>query len=190
MVGVKSTYSLVVRPPSEGLDYVNTLKKQLFNRIGWYHSCNAEAHMSILAFQATEVELINVIRQLRETVSYEREISLAFEGVGNYSNGAVFLKPSETCKSSLVALMKRIHGCLPIKLTERSSDPHISIGRQLNAEQVRTALEMFEDAALCFQCSNLVLRKFNDEVRQYDVYEDGFNFLDKPPLPKPQLSLF
>ncbi len=185
-------YAVVIMPPLSEIEYVRKLKEELNAAIGWYHSKNAEAHISILEFQATETEIIKIIHHLRKVASYEREMHLAFDGVGQYLNGAVFLKPTDTCKAPLVAVMKRVQEYLHnnIKLTGKSNDPHLSIGRQLNDEQKAVALSMFADASLNFKCSGFTLRKFDRSKRQYQVHTSDLVFSAAPRKPPAQQSLF
>lgn len=187
---MKELYSIVIAPPQTGIDYVDHLKDELNGAIGWYNSRNSKAHVTISEFTADEDELAIITAHLREIASYENPIHLNFEGVGNYVNGAVFLKPDEATKIEVGHLMKRIQKKLNIKNAYHSKDPHISIGRKLNEENVQIALKMFSEAKLDFNCNHLVLRKFNPLVKQYDFFSDDFKFVGVEPKPAAQQSLF
>ena len=187
---MEDLYSLVIVPSLEGIEYVTKLKDELFNVIKWYNSRNSKAHLTIVEFTAKEDDLNEIIENIKEIASHEKPLHLKFNGVGNYSNGAVFLKPHGETKITLTALMIRIQKELAIKKSYNSKDPHISIGRKLSSENVEKALKIFKDVNLDFDCENLVLRKFNFEKKQYDIFSADFKFLGKPPKQEAQQSLF
>lgn len=190
ILSAKQQYSIVILPPQEGIDYVTDLKNQLNAKIGWYNSRNAKAHVTICEFTADIDELPRIIDTLKEIASYENPRHLVFDGVSSYANGAVFLKPNEETKAPLTALMGRIQKNLGVTNLYKSKSPHMSIGRKMSEENVETALTMFADAKLDFNCSNIVLRKFNPAIRQYDVFREDFDFLGVEPQPIAQQSLF
>ncbi|WP_165501786.1 2'-5' RNA ligase family protein [Pedobacter frigiditerrae] len=177
-------------PQEEGVVCVDEYKNALYTKIGWYNSRNSNAHITISEFVIDEGEIVDIINHLKEIASYENPIHLNFEGINSYANGAVFLKPDEPTKSILTDLMKRIQKNLNIKKSFHSKDPHISIGRKLTKENVTIALEMFKEAKLEFDCTSIVLRKFNPVKKQYDVLPNEFKFIGLPPKPLAQQSLF
>lgn len=190
MISNPSKYSIVIAPPPTGIDYVDRLKDELNGAIGWYNSRNSKAHVTITEFTADEDELTQMMAHLKEIASYENPVHLNFKGVGNYVNGAVFLKPDEATKIEVGSLMKRIQKKLDIKNAYHSKEPHISIGRKLNEENVQIALKMFTAAKLDFNCSHLILRKFNPTKKQFDFFSDDFKFVGAEPKPAAQQSLF
>jgi len=187
---MKDLYSVVIAPPQDGIEYVTKLKDELYAEIGWYNSRNSKAHITICEFTADDDELDKIIENLLEISSYEKPIDLSFNGVDNYPNGAVFLKPNQNTKTPLSELMIRIHKKLNLKNSYKSKDPHISIGRKLNEQNVEVALKMFAEVKLDFECKNLLLRKFNPKKKQYEKFSEEFPFLGTPPKPNSQQSLF
>lgn len=190
MISNPPKYSIVIAPPQVGIDYVATLKDELNAVIGWYNSRNSKAHITISEFTADKDELVKMMAKLKEIASYENPMHLHFEGVGNYVNGAVFLKSNEATKIEVSDLMKRIQKKLNIKNAYHSKDPHISIGRKLNEENVQMALKMFAKAKLDFNCNHLTLRRFNPDLKQYEVFSGEFEFVGAKPKPAAQQSLF
>lgn len=187
---MEDLYSLVIEPSAQGIEYVTKLKDELFNEISWYNSRNSKAHLTIIEFTAKVDDLDEILENITQIASYEKPLHLNFKGVGNYSNGAVFLKPDDETKVSLAELMIRIQKQLNIKKSYNSKDPHISIGRKLSSENVEKALKMFSEAKLDFECKNLVLRKFNPEKKQYDYFSKDFPFVGKQSKPNAQQTLF
>jgi len=190
ILSAKQQYSIVILPPKEGIDYVADLKNQLNKKIGWYNSRNAKAHVTICEFTADIDDLEDIIKDLKEIASQEVPHRLVFDGVDSYANGAVYLKPDAQTKVPLTALMSRVQKNLNVTNQYKSKSPHMSIGRKLSEENVAIALNMFANAKLDFYCSNLVLRKFNPKIRQYDPFRDDFNFLGLPRKAEAQQSLF
>lgn len=183
-------YSLIIAPSQTGIGYVDKLKNELNSKIGWYHSRNSKAHITIVEFTADDDELEKIVKLIKEIANYEMPIHLSFDGVSNYPNGAVFLKPDEATKKPLTDLMIRIQKSLNIKNSHKSKDPHISIGRKLSEDNVEIALKMFADAKLDFECANLILRKFSPSKKQYEYFSEDFIFLGLPPKPDAQQNLF
>ncbi|MFN0291888.1 2'-5' RNA ligase family protein [Pedobacter helvus] len=190
ILSAKPQYSIVLLPPQEGIDYVANLKNQLNDKIGWYNSRNAKAHVTVCEFTADLDELDRVINDLKEIASYEVPHHLVFDGVDSYANGAVFLKPDAETKAPLTALMVRVQKNLGVTNQYKSKSPHMSIGRKLSEENVALALDMFAGAKLEFNCANLVLRKFNHKIKQYVVFSEDFPFLGLTRIEETQQSLF
>ncbi|RZK50347.1 MAG: 2'-5' RNA ligase family protein, partial [Pedobacter sp.] len=178
-VGVK--YSVVITPDDKGTVYVDGLKDELFSKIGLYNSRRSKAHVTICEFFAGKQKLNAVIRKLKEIASFENPVHIKFDGVDSYPNGAVFLKPTEATKAPLKELMVRIQKQLNIKNSYKSKDPHMSIARKLSNDNVEIALKMFAEVKLDFNCTNIVLRKFNPDKKQYEIFSTDFPFLGLPP---------
>lgn len=190
ILSAKPQYSIVILPPQEGIKYVADLKNELNAKIGWYNSRNAKAHVTICEFTADIDELERIINDLKEIASYETPQRLTFDGVDSYANGAVYLKPNAQTKAPLTELMVRVQKNLGITNQYKSKSPHMSIGRKMNEENVEIALNMFANAKLEFICNNLVLRKFNPNKKQYDIFLEDFDFLGLPRIADVQQSLF
>ncbi len=190
ILSAKPQYSIVILPPQQEINYVANLKNQLNAKIGWYNSRNAKAHVTICEFTADIDELERIIEDLREIASYETPSLLVFNGVDSYANGAVYLKPDVQTKAPLTELMVRIQKNLGVTNQYKSKAPHMSIGRKLSEKNVEIALNMFADAKLEFNCSNLVLRKFNPNIKQYDIFLEDFDFLGLPRKEEAQQRLF
>ncbi|NQX30924.1 2'-5' RNA ligase family protein [Pedobacter boryungensis] len=189
---IEPRYSIAIMPPKSGIDYVNELKNSLCTAINWFNSKNSKAHVTISEFVADDDEIEKIINQLKDLSSYEKPFHVNFEGVSSYKNGAVFITPDGNSKIALKQLMLNIQKGLKIKNVNHSKDPHMSIGRKLSEDNVATALKMFADVKLNFDCVGLVLRKFNPDikVRQYEVLNHDFKFLGNEPKPNLQQSLF
>lgn len=166
-----SLYSVVISPPEEIINEVAAMKQQLKNSIGRYPSCNSLAHITFNVFIGNEETLQRWERFVGNFVMSLLPMQLHFDKTGYFGNGAFFIAPDENSKIELVKVMKNFHKQFPAPAHGKSKEPHISIGRQLNEEQLAIAKELFPAANLSFTCDNLVIRKFNEERKQYDIYK-------------------
>ena len=85
--------------------------------------------------------------------------------------------------------MKEIPKQIQFPVSHKSSEPHISIGRQLNVNQIKEAYNMFQEINLNFICDGITIRIFNPDRKQYDVLET-IPFLSEIEPEKEQLTLF
>ncbi|HTG66540.1 MAG TPA: hypothetical protein VL859_09210, partial [Flavobacterium sp.] len=61
---MQNRYSLVISPSEEIIALVKTMKEELAKEIGWFHSKNSLAHITINEFMATENEIEIIKKQL------------------------------------------------------------------------------------------------------------------------------
>ena len=85
--------------------------------------------------------------------------------------------------------MKEIQKQIQFPVSHKSSEPHISIGRQLTEAQLKIAYSLFDAVNLNFICDGITIRIFNPERKQYDVLET-IPFLSEMEPEKEQLTLF
>ena len=72
----------------------------------------------------------------------------------------------------------------------KSNEPHISIGRRIQPENIEIAKNIFsENPNITFNCNAIALRVFNDDRKQFDIIET-FPFLGKELQEPIQGSLF
>lgn len=169
-------YSIAFMPPANQIAYVKSKKDTLFSTIGWYHSRNAKAHITVLEFEATE-------RQLKAAVAYLEQFSkgihpfrVKFDCVDTFGSALCFL-PSIQSKRFLSAVMKAFIECFPLPCGF-SNSPHITIGRRLAKNQLGIGRSRFaeEKPELAFEADGLFLRRLNERRGQYDVIRK-FEFL-------------
>jgi hypothetical protein len=146
-------------------------KQQLFEQVGWFPSKNSEPHMTINVFQAGERELFiwdKFLVQFCRTIS---SFEIRFVKTNSYANGAFYLSPDKTSKRILIKLMKLFHSCSPLSAEVKITDPHVSIGRKLNDNQLKIANQLFSNRNfdIKFMCDQLTIREFDEERQQYRV---------------------
>jgi len=185
----KDRYSIVVYPHREAINDVKVLKDILWYKVGWYNSRNSEAHVTIAIFEANNREFDFYISYVKDFCYAEKPNFVRFDQlIASGKNGAVVVLPDKNSKPYLNDLFKRFRQGLRYKKVMNGSAAHISIGRKLHPEDIEMAQDLFEEVSLNFLCEKIAIRKFNDEVGQYEVIYE-FYFLGNPPK-QGQLSLF
>jgi hypothetical protein len=72
---------------------------------------------------------------------------------------------------------------------QKSDSPHLSIARRLSPENLEKANRLFTAIALTFVCDSVVLRQFDENIKQFFVI-NTFYFKDKPEPELVQGTLF
>ncbi|RZK15307.1 MAG: hypothetical protein EOO86_16960 [Pedobacter sp.] len=101
---------------------------------------------------------------------------------------ALVLLPDINSKKYLRDLFKNSRRGLKYMNVTNGSAAHISIGRELNPNQIEAANYIFNDINLDFNCEKIAIRKFNTFIGQFEVIYE-FYFLGNQPV-EGQLSLF
>jgi hypothetical protein len=85
--------------------------------------------------------------------------------------------------------MKKVTQSLRSLKMEKSSNPHMSIGRKLKPENLERARALFTSIDVAFLCDSIVLRKFDDTIKQF-IVTDSFKFNNYPKAEGIQGTLF
>lgn len=181
---MEKQYSVAIHPSPEIIAKIKSMKDQLSEEVGWFHSKNSVAHITICEFKATDKELDAVKTQLAKLCATLAPITVHLDGFGNFYNPknnkyAFFIAPDEQSKTALKPIMKRFHNTLPVKTFHHSDVAHLSIGRGLTIEKLKKAEKMFTNINDSFLCDSIVLRKFDENVKQFFV-TDTFKFNSNP----------
>ncbi len=188
----REKYSVVFRPPDNIIKRVAAMKSILGQEIGWYHSMNSEAHITICEFHANQMELVIVKRYLLKFCEGVKSSEVVFDHM-NYFPSTLFIAPDELSSNFLKRIMVRFNASFPILKEKLSNTPHVSIGRKLDESKITLALKLFQDdfSAFVFNCDSIFLRKFDETIRQF-VAIDCFPFgnPEQELLESNQFSLF
>ncbi len=176
-------FSVAVLPSISIIEEVALMKSELAKQIDFFRSRNSSAHITICEFFADERELETWKRYIQQFCNTEFPFEVHFVKTGSYPNGAFYLAPDDVSKENLASLLKRFNRTLPLKSTIKSTDPHMSIARQLSEDKMQIATEMFSkrDYNLSFTCTDIVLRQFNDPPKQFFIHS-RYAFLKQEPL--------
>lgn len=172
-------YSVAFYPSEAVITQVKGMKELLSDKVGWFHSKNSVGHITVCEFKASDAIIEKVKQQLIRLTDGFEPVEVHLTSFGSYPNGAFFIAPDAVSKSHLKPIMKRINDTLVIKNLHKSDDPHLSIARRLTPDQIETAYRMFTEIDTHFLCESVVLRKFNENVKQFEV-TDTFPFLGNP----------
>lgn len=182
-------YSVVFHPPKAVIEAVKELKEQLSTKIGWFPSKNSLAHVTICEFEYDLATYENIKSRIANYCRYQNPFEVRFNAFGNYTNGAFFIAPNTESKTKMTEIMKEIPKQIQFPVNHKSSEPHISIGRQLTEAQLKIAYSLFNSVDLNFICDGITIRIFNPDRKQYDVLET-IPFLSEMEPKKEQLTLF
>lgn len=176
---MQNRYSLVISPSDAVIDSVKTMKEQLAGQIGWFHSKNSLAHITINEFMATEIEIETIKKQLSAICDVLQPIQVRLNHFDDYPNGAFFIAPDENSTKSLKKIISHIHQSFRTKTLFKNNEPHVSIGRQLKPNQISTAYRLFTHIDLSFLCNSIALRRFDPTKKQFEIV-DHFVFNNNP----------
>jgi 2'-5' RNA ligase len=165
-------YSVAISPPELIMDEVKSLKLRLKEAVNrHYSSVNSLAHITFCLFQGNESTFNRWEEYLQLFCTHMDSFPCRLDRTGSFWNGAFFLAPDEASRTQLIHIMKGFHKSAPRFAFGKSTQPHMSIGRQLSAEEVAIARTIIPSVDLSFLCDNLVIRKFNEAIGQYDLYK-------------------
>jgi 2'-5' RNA ligase len=176
---MEKLYSLVIHPPENILILIKSMKEQLAAEVGWFNSKNSVGHITICEFKATEKGIENIKNQISKACNTLSPVEVYLNEFGSFPNGAFFIAPDNNSKKSLKHIMKRFHKSLLIPNMLKSDNPHLSIARRLKPENLAKANRMFTTIDLDFVCGSVVLRQFDENIKQFFVI-DTFEFKGNP----------
>ncbi len=166
-----SQYSIVISPPEAVLEQVKQLKQALRAAIGWYKSVNALAHITFNVLEADAIQLAAWEAYLAAFTAMQQPAPLCFDHTGSFANGAFFLAPDAASEQVLTRMMLDFHAEAPEPAPVTTTNPHMSVARGLDPQQLAIARVVIPGVAIRFTCNDLVLRLFNPDRMQYDIYK-------------------
>jgi 2'-5' RNA ligase len=186
---MEKLYSLVIHPPEAILALVKSMKEELASKVGWFHSKNSVGHITICEFRATDAAIETIKNQISKLCDTLTPVEVYLNELGSFPNGAFFIAPDNDSKNNLKHIMKQFHKSLRIQNMLKSDNPHLSIARKLSPENLVQANHLFTSIDLNFVCDSVVLRQFDENIKQFFV-TDAFEFKDNPQPKSIQGTLF
>lgn len=183
-------YSFVFQPCEKGIQIVKSIKESLEDKIGWFSSCHALAHITICEYHADLDALSRIKKQIVDVLKFENSQYVYFDEYNAFpKSGAFYIAPALKSKQFLkqkIAAITNVDFATEIYI---SNEPHLTVGRHLDQQKIAIALENYKTIDLDFFCSSIFLRKFNPLRQQYDIIEEfKFGNLPKAPVQEGQLS--
>lgn len=165
-------YWVGICPPLETEEYVAVFKKELEKKLGWYSSVNSKAHISFREFFDYDGELLRMEQFLSKFCNTIEPFKVVLNCFGRFGR-AYCLLPDDSSRKALANLMRQFHKRKPFDKEQNFDKPHVSIGRNFTEEQLAIATQLFETRIIHheFLCSDIVIRKFNPALKQYEIYK-------------------
>ncbi|VXC27861.1 2'-5' RNA ligase [Flavobacterium sp. 9AF] len=182
-------YSLAFIPDLLIIEKLKQMKNQLAEKIGWFHSKNAIAHITVCEFELDATAITSLQLQLTQIAKGIQPVKVTLTDLGAYPNGAFFIQPDLESKLHLKSIMQKFTSRLKLPNMYKSNDPHLSIARKLSDSQIAMAHELFILEVSSFLCDSIALRQFNLVKKQYEIIAT-FPFLDDSSQKIIQTSLF
>lgn len=170
LFGNSNLFSVAICPPQPVIAEVAILKNELANPIGWYKSKNSAAHITIISFRTDEYGIETLKEYLKKFANSQSSFTVVFNITGSLGK-SFCLTPDESSNAKLMSLMKHFHNNSPKFKRDCFYQPHISIGRNLEEEQIQIASRLIRNVYLKFECDNISLREFNPVKQQFDIRE-------------------
>lgn len=164
-------FSLVIFPTEDQILQVKEYKQQLKNKIGWFGSAHAAAHITVINFE-NELTLCLYLDQIRNYCKTVAPQKVLFNTWLSFGDKTFFIAPDEKSKIYLNQFIKNLHQHIGFNTSQINA--HLTIARGLDAEKMQIAKSIFEttDVHLEFDCSAIYVRKFNSQTKQYtDIVE-------------------
>lgn len=173
-------YSVVFMPDLQTIETVKQLKLLLADKIGWFNSKNSLAHFTIFEFLEEEIQEDKFCLQLDRIASEINSFNMQCDAFDWFDNGAFYIKPNAISSIKMTELMKQVlKESTQIKKTITNTNPHLSIARRLSPYKLEIAQQLFTTVDLEFVVTNLTLRKFDENLKQFIIYKE-FPLLGKP----------
>ncbi len=176
---MEKNYSIAILPSESIISLIKSMKEKLAAEIGWFHSKNSVAHITICLFKVNNASIIKIKNQLTQLCDSLEPAEIHLTELDSFPNGAFFMAPDKISKNKLLPIMKKVHHTLRGINIEKSTNPHLSIARRLSQQKLQKAVELFPTVDLAFLCDSIVLREFDENTKQYFV-TDTFKFHNNP----------
>ncbi|QBZ98057.1 2'-5' RNA ligase family protein [Flavobacterium sangjuense] len=166
-------YSLVIFPTQEQIELVKSYKQLLKNKIGWFGSVDANAHITIIQFD-NEMMLLLYIEKVREFCKTAVSQKVVLNKWDSFDPHTFFIAPDESSKRYLNKLITNLHEYLGFKINNVNA--HMSIARKLDPERMKKAYDLFQNTEinLQFDCDAIFVRKFDGQ--QYSEITEKIRF--------------
>ena len=162
-------------PDAQTIALIKDMKLNLGSKCGSYKSKNALAHFTIFEFfeeSTNEDKICNQLQRIASEINAFEMHCTSFDYFTNQNSYTFYIKPNEASSTHMSILMKQLlKDVTLVKKLHQTTTPHLTIGRQLNENQLKIANDIFKSIDLSFHVSHLTLRRYNKHIGQYEIYK-------------------
>lgn len=169
---MESLISIAIMPPEDITAIVAGLKNELAQVIGNYRSRNSDAHITLAGMPVDVIKRDRIDRIIADVCHKMSAVTVRLDTFNTYPQGTVYLGPDDHSRVSLMQILHILKKTLKKSgMVHISGDPHLTIGRELDADRLEKAVALFHDRGLelNFICDHIAIRVFDEERRQYLV---------------------
>jgi hypothetical protein len=168
-------FSLVIFPNPEQSTLIKSYKQLLKNKIGWFGSANAAAHITVINFE-NDLSLQLHLDRIREFCKTVIPQKVTLNTWNSFDERTFFIAPDQISQQYLDNLIINLHLYLGFKM--KDTQAHLSIARGLNATKMKTAYELFRNTPINIQfiCDSFYLRRYNEQTYQYSDIVEKIDF--------------
>ena len=193
-------YSLAIMPPAPISDLVKELKLALKKELSVsFSSVNAEAHISLDSFDAEEDHYPLILEEYSRLIAGEKPISISFSGFSHFDGyyPSFYVRIEDNSKEEIRSFYGRVRQNLDPEIKKQymrkwineTKEPHMTVGRKLKPDWIKIAYRLFPEFEQEFLCSQVAIRQFKPEWKQYRVLST-IDLEGKKGLNGSQLPLF
>ncbi|REG88379.1 2'-5' RNA ligase family protein [Flavobacterium aquicola] len=138
-------FSLVIFTSPQQSTLIKSYKRLLKNKIGWFGSANAGAHITVINFDNKFSLLLHLdsIREFCKTINPQK---VTFNTFDSFGERTFFIAPDHASQQYLDTLNISLNQYLGFKI--KNAHAHLSIARGLDAQKMKTALELFKNTSI------------------------------------------
>ena len=168
-------YSLVIFPTIEQQILIQSFKKSLKEKIGWFGSSNSDAHITIINLE-NELTLGLYLNQIKVFFTTINPQKVRFNSFNSFGYSTFFISPDEKSQHYLNNIIIDIHKTIGFDI--KIAYAHMTIARGLNEERMNKTKEVFSTTEINFEfiCDCIHIRKFNEQTKQYSDIVDIIHF--------------
>src|SRR5690554_6928210 len=167
-------YSLAIQPNEPVFARVKEMKQELKRSIGHYGSANSAPHISLFEFELEEKKYLIISSYFKRVVAGLEPFEIIFTGFESFNHSVdftYFVRLEESSMQTIINNCNQIRKASPYPLINKFKSPHMSVGRKLTKESLDIACDLFTEFNATDFCTTFVIRKFNIQIRQYDIEE-------------------
>lgn len=164
-------FTIQIVPPDSIIQYVRDLSKSCMELIDRKEEMRSQAHISLFNFVGRAATSASWLQHLDQHIKTLQPITLCFNELRIFSNGAVVILPVGASFDAIISLVRKLTADKPAPLFAKTKYPHITIARNLSIEDHPKLQEFVTlPITLTFPLQNI-------RVLEYDVTDKIYRAL-------------